>query len=130
MNWLAWDVRTFGAALVGAVGGGFTYAAALPDHELTWLVGLGLGLATALVARDRSNLRGWVLGFAALWASAVAQCLAIPGEPGRSFGAELLAFHESLGVERAALHVLGALAAGWLGARSLRPGAQRRLAGT
>jgi len=130
VNWLAWDARAFLGAVVGAAAGAAAYAAILPPHEAPWIVGLGLGLGTAAMARDRSTIRGLVLGGAALWASALAQATWRPLSVGRSWLAEVADFHTTLTMERVALHAFGSLLAGLLAARSLRAGARRRLAGT
>lgn len=128
MNWLAWDPRPFlGAALGAAVGAG-VYRALLPSPEAPWAVGLGLGLGAFLTARDRSLLRGWVLGALALWASALAQAT-WQGDAATSWWSRVGAFHASLSLERLALHALGALLAGWLSARSIRAGSPKRVAG-
>lgn len=129
MNWLAWDARPFLGAAVGALGGGWAYAALLPGSEAPWLVGLGQGAGAFLLARDRSLLRGWVLGALALWASALAQCLVLPG-PEEPLVARLAGFHDSLTFERVTLHALGALLAGWIGARCARLGSPHRVAGS
>jgi hypothetical protein len=130
MNWLAWDARAFLGAIVGAAAGAAVYAGLLPEHEAPWIVGLGLGLGTAAAARDKSTVRGLVLGAVALWASALAQATWMPQGEGRTWLAEVGDFHASLTAERVALHAFGCLLAGLLAARSLRAGAARRLAGT
>lgn len=129
MNWLAWDPRAFLGAIAGAGVGAAVYAGLLPANEAPWIVGLGLGLGTMAVARDKSTLRGVVLGTAALWASALAQCTWAPLGGGRTWLAEVGDFHSSLTLSRVALHAFGCLLAGLLAARSLRAGARRRLAG-
>lgn len=130
MNWLAWDARAFLGALVGTAVGAAVYAAFLPAHEAPWIVGLSLGLGTAAAARDKSTVRGIVLGATALWASALAQVTWMPQGGGRTWLAEVGDFHASLTMERVALHAFGCLLAGLFAARSLRAGARRRLAGT
>lgn len=129
MNWLAWDARAYLGAALGGVLGALGYAALLPAHEAPWLLGLGLGLGSLLAARDRSTLRGFVLGAAALWASALAQCLWHDAAGAGGLPSRLEAFHSTLTLERLALHALGALLAGWFAARSVRRGARRRVAG-
>lgn len=128
MNWLAWDPRPFLGSAVGAAAGTAAYRALLPSPEAPWALGLGMGLGAFLSARDRSLLRGWVLGALALWASALAQATWLGGAS-ESWWNRVVAFHASLGLERLALHGLGALLAGWLGARTIRAGSPRRVAG-
>jgi hypothetical protein len=127
LSWIAFDARPYAGALLGAVAGAALYGRLLPDHELPWLVGLGLGLGAASLARDRSVIRGLVLGALALWASALAQCVLHPeGDDG--ILAELAGFHGSLDGPRLLAHALGALVGGGLGARSLFS-RRRRVAG-
>jgi hypothetical protein len=128
LDWIAFDARaSFGALLGAAVGAGL-YAALLPTHEDVWLVGLALGVGTATFARDRSVIRGLVLGAVAAWASALAQCVWLPLGEADSFLGELASFHTTLDAERLAAHAAGCLAGGWLAARSFFARA-RRVAG-
>ena len=118
LNWLAFDARPFLGALLGAGLGAWVYAALLPEHEAVWLVGLGLGLGSAALARDRSFIRGLVLGSGALWASALAQCRWLPLSHAGSFLGEVAGFHATLDLARLASHAAGCLLGGWLAARS------------
>jgi hypothetical protein len=127
LSWLAFDARPWAGALLGAVGGAALYGRLLPEHELPCLVGLGLGVGAASLARDRSVIRGLVLGAVALWASALAQCVLHPeGDDGLL--AELAHFHDTLDGPRLLGHALGSLVGGWLAARSLFT-RRRRVAG-
>jgi hypothetical protein len=128
LDWLAFDRRPFLGAVAGAALGAGVYARLLPGHEAPWVVGLGLGLGTAALARDRSVIRGLVLGALALWASALAQAAWLPRAGAGSFLGEVGRFHETLDLPRLVGHAVGGLAAGWLAARSFTA-RTRRVAG-
>ena len=129
MNWIAWDARPFAGATLGGAGGAWAMSWGAPEHIWPGLVSLGMGLGAAALARDQSRLRGWILGALSLWASAIAQVAWFPPRPGEGLLAGLAAFHETLTPALLVQHAAGCLAAGWLSARSLRRGTQRRVAG-
>jgi len=128
MNWLAFDLRAYAAALLACIAAAFAalhldaVAASLP-----WLVGLVAGLACAAAARDRSGLRGLVVAAMAVWTGAIVD--AQRAEDSQGLGRALLRFHDSLTPLRVAGYVLGFGLAVALARLSLRRGARDRIAG-
>jgi hypothetical protein len=99
-------------ALAGAILGAFLFGLAF-DHgfQLAWIVGLLAGLGAALLAKDKSPLRGVLVATIAVWAAAL-----------RETGASLaiLHFHETMTLTRLASYAACALLALVLGGRARR----------
>lgn len=134
MNWIAWDPRSYGGALLGGLVGFLAFGSGL-EHgwSMPWLVGLlmGLlmGLGCALVTHERSTMRGIVLAIGAAWMSALAQVYYDPPAGTEGVLAGLMQFHTTLSGQALLGHLGSMLAAFLLGRCSFRRDAQRRLAG-
>jgi hypothetical protein len=88
-----------------------------------------MGLGCAALTQERSGLRGWLLGAAAMWVSAAAQSHHGPPAPTEDFLAAMAHFHRTLTLDRVLLHLVGAAVGGILGATSFHRRARRRAAG-
>jgi hypothetical protein len=130
MNWLAWDTRSYGGALLGALlGVGLSAWAADAGSFQPWIVGVCIGLGCAVLTTERSTMRGLVLACAAAWAGALAQVVLAPTSPDAGVLAGIAGFHESLSLGDFALHLLGIAGAFLIGRSSFRTGAEERVAG-
>jgi len=126
MNWLAFDPRAYGAALAGCLLAILLASVAPPlAGSPPWLTGLLGGLACAAAARDRSGLRGLVVGVMATWIAAIdaASRRDLP------LAESLLALHATLAPIDVAAYTLGLASACLLARSSLRSGAAARPAG-
>jgi hypothetical protein len=107
MNWLGWSGRAMAGALAGALLGAVLSGLAF-EHgvQLAWLVGLLAGLGAALLAKEKSPLRGVLVATIAVWAAAL-----------RETGASLtiFRFHETMTPTRLASYATCALLALILG---------------
>ena len=130
MNWIAWDPKSYGGALLGAIGGFFAFGAlAGAGFYAPWIVGLLIGLGCAAITLETSGMRGMVLAIAAAWVSALADVHYVPIAGASGMVEGLLEFHAALSGTHLWLHLASMLAAFLLGRTSLRPSARRRLAG-
>ena len=130
MNWIAWDPRSYGGALLGGVAGFLLFGSLLAQGWYApWVVGLLIGVGCAAVTRERSTMRGIVLAIGAAWLSAAAAVhyAPPPGTTGLVDG--LKAFHETLSGGALGAHLVSMLAAALIGRLSFRRGARHRLAG-
>jgi hypothetical protein len=130
VNWLAWDTRSYlGAFIGGAVG--FLLVGVLLEagHFSPWIIGLLIGLGCATLTLENSSMRGVVLAVAAAWTMAAAQVWYQPPAGTEGLIAGLIQFHETMTLGHLGLFLAGMFAAYWLGRRSLRRGASRRVAG-
>lgn len=130
MNWIAWDPRSYGGALLGG-GVGFLAFGKLLEHgwSFPWIVGLLMGLGCALVTRERSTMRGIVLAIGAAWISAAAWVYYQPPAGTEGLVAGLMQFHTTLAGPALLGHLGSMLAAFLLGRCSFRRDAKHRLAG-
>jgi len=130
MNWIAWDPRSYGGALLGGAAG-FLLFGRLVQHgwSAPSVVGLLMGLGCALVTRERSSMRGIVLAIGAAWISAAAQVYYQPPAGTEGMLAGLMQFHSTLGGSVLLGHLGSMLAAFLLGRCSFRRDAKQRLAG-
>ncbi len=130
MNWLAWDTRSYGGALLGALlGAGLSFWATEAGSFQPWILGICIGLGCATLTTERSTMRGLVLACVAAWAGALAQVVLAPTAPDAGLLAGIASFHEGLGLTDFALHLVGIAGAFLLGRTSFRPGAKERVAG-
>ena len=131
MNWLAWDAHAYAGAAAGALLGALTYAWLLSAYgfDWPWLVGIFVGLACAISARERSALRGIVVATLAIWVGATAQCACRPADAGSGILAEFTHYHQRVDAWLLVQQVLSGSAAGVLGCRALRHDATVRIAG-
>ena len=122
MNWFGFDARSLAGALVGALLFGWGLSRGL---DLPWVVGLAVGGGAMALARDRNTMRGGPFAVLAVWTGALTQALVGPfAEAG------LWHLSSTLDAKRVGYYVTSALLAAALGARSIRRGAARRVAGT
>ena len=130
MNWIAWDPRSYGGALLGAGAGVLAFGTLLQHGwNLPWIVGLLMGLGCALVTQERSSMRGVVLAIGAAWVSAAAQVYYAPPAGTDGMIAGHVQFHTTLSGPTLLANLGSMLAALLFGRSALRRGARTRLAG-
>lgn len=126
MNWLALDARVFAAALGGCLLALLIAALVEPlAFSPPWLAGVLGGLACAMVARDRSGLRGLVVAAMATWTAALHSASA-RAEP---LAQAILGLHATFEPHDLLGYAIGLASAYMLGRTSLRRDASTRTAG-
>jgi hypothetical protein len=130
MNWIAWDPKSYGGALLGGIVGFFLFGALLAQGWYApWLVGVLMGFGCAAITLERSTMRGLVLAIGAAWIAAAAQVHYQPPAGSDGLFSGLMHFHETLSGSALWAHLGSMLAAFVIGRLSFRRGAKRRLAG-
>jgi hypothetical protein len=130
VNWLAWDSRSYGGALLGGLLGLVAFHLLLGQgHMQPWLIGVGMGLGCAVLTSERSTMRGLVLACMAAWGGAVAQVALYPQPADAGLFDGLIAFHSTLDLPTFLLHLIGIAGAFAFGKASFRRGASERAAG-
>ena len=116
--------------MIGGVAGFLLFGVLLEAGTFVpWIIGLLIGLGCAALTLETSSMRGVVLAVASAWTMAATQVYYEPPPGTEGLVAGLIHFHETMTGAHLLLFLAGMLAAYVLGRRSLRPGAEKRLAG-
>ncbi len=119
MNWIGLSLRSLVGTLLGVFAGVLVFRHCWAE---VWIVGVAAGLGCALVAEERSGLRGITVGTIAVWAAAVVDADA------RGIG--VLHISSTLGLARWVAYLACMGLAFFLGGLSVTRAAKTRTPGT
>lgn len=119
MNWIGLSLRSLVGTLLGVFAGVLLFRHVWPQ---VWIVGVAAGIGCALVAGERSGLRGITVGTIAVWAAAAVDADAR--------GVGVLHISSTLGLTRWVAYLACMGLAFFLGGLSISRAAKTRTPGT